>query len=86
MAALTPFQYLRDNLQIIDEVAPDTHKRGMWLLASLFREPFFRMLFIFVPVIALIGGLYELISPSRSNPPSERAKHLDASLSSSALN
>lgn len=61
MAALTPLQYLRDNLQIIDEVAPNTKKRGMWLLTSLFRE-LFRVLFIFVPVIALIGGLYALLS------------------------
>lgn len=64
-AGLSPFQYLRDNLNVINE-AHKTASSGnklAWLIFALCRE-IYRMLFIFIPLIALALGLYWLLASS----------------------
>jgi hypothetical protein len=64
-AGLSPFQYLRDNLNVIDR-AHASASRGnklSWLFFALCREVY-RMLFIFIPIIALALGFYWLLSSS----------------------
>lgn len=64
-AGLTPFQYLRDNLNVINR-AHASASRGnkiSWLFFALCREVY-RMLFIFVPLIALALGFYWLLASS----------------------
>jgi hypothetical protein len=64
-AGLSPFQYLRDNLSVINRAhasASRGHKLS-WLFFALCRE-IYRMLFIFIPLIALALGLYWLLASS----------------------
>jgi hypothetical protein len=64
-AGLSPFQYLRDNLTVINR-AHASISRGnklSWMFFALCREVY-RMLFIFVPLIALAVGLYWLLASS----------------------
>ena len=64
-AGLSPFQYLRDNLTVINR-AHASASRGnklSWLFFALCRE-IYRMLFIFIPLIALALGLYWLLASS----------------------
>ena len=64
-AGLSPFQYLRDNLNVINR-AHASASRGnklSWLFFALCRE-IYRMLFIFIPLIALCLGLYWLLASS----------------------
>jgi hypothetical protein len=64
-AGLSPFQYLRDNLTVINR-AHASASRGnklSWLFFALCREVY-RMLFIFIPLIALALGLYWLLASS----------------------
>jgi hypothetical protein len=64
-AGLSPFQYLRDNLTVINR-AHASASRGnklSWLFFALCREVY-RMLFIFIPLIAIVLGLYWLLASS----------------------
>lgn len=64
-AGLSPFQYLRDNLNVINR-AHATASRGnklSWLFFAFCREVY-RMLFIFVPLVAFAVGLYWLLASS----------------------
>jgi hypothetical protein len=62
---LSPFQYLRDNLSVINR-AHASASRGnklSWLFFALCRE-IYRMLFIFMPLLALALGFYWLLANS----------------------
>ena len=63
LAGLSPFQYLRDNLIIIDRAHPRKYagKKFLWMIHSFLRE-LCRMFFIFIPTIAICLGLYWLLS------------------------
>jgi hypothetical protein len=64
-AGLSPFQYLRDNLTVINR-AHESASRGnklSWLFFALCRE-IYRMLFIFIPLIAVALALYWLLASS----------------------
>ncbi|MGA7633906.1 MAG: hypothetical protein WCB11_24340 [Terriglobales bacterium] len=64
-AGLSPFQYLRDNLTVINQ-AHASASRGnklSWLFFALCRE-IYRMLFVFIPLIALALALYWLLASS----------------------
>jgi hypothetical protein len=64
-AGLSPFQYLRDNLAVINKAHSNasTGNKFSWLLFAFCRE-IYRMLFIFTPLIALALGLYWLLATS----------------------
>ncbi len=64
-AGLSPFQYLRDNLTVINRAHASASRgnRLSWLFFALCREVY-RMLFIFIPLIGLALGLYWLLANS----------------------
>jgi hypothetical protein len=64
-AGLSPFQYLRDNLTVINRAHASASRANKlsWLFFALCRE-IYRMLFIFIPLITLALGLYWLLAGS----------------------
>jgi hypothetical protein len=64
-AGLSPFQYLRDNLNVINRAHASASRANKlsWLFFALCRE-IYRMVFIFIPLIALALGLYWLLASS----------------------
>jgi hypothetical protein len=64
-AGLSPFQYLRDNLTVINRAHASASRANKlsWLFFALCRE-LYRMVFIFLPLIALALGLYWLLANS----------------------
>lgn len=64
-AGLSPFQYLRDNLTVINRAHASASRgnRLTWLVFAFCREVY-RMLFIFIPIIALALGIYWLLASS----------------------
>jgi hypothetical protein len=67
-AGLSPFQYLRDNLTVINRAhaSASSVNKLAWLVFAFCREVY-RMLFIFLPLIAIVLGLYWLLAGSVAN-------------------
>jgi len=64
-AGLSPFQYLRDNLTMINRAHASASRANKlsWLFFAICRE-IYRMLFVFIPLIAIALGLYWLLASS----------------------
>jgi len=62
-AALSPFQYLRDNLIVIKRAEKDAggKKKLFWVAGSFMRE-LFRMFFISIPAMAISLAFYWLLA------------------------